>query len=366
MQNTASIPADQFEALLRRLPADLDLDSLARQTKAIERKREIASGATLLRLSLARGPGGLSLSQAAAWATMLAGVRISDPGVKYRLDKSVEFLEAVMMRQLAAKAPGAAVRWPGRILRGCDGSCIRERGSASADWRVHAVYDLGRGGFSHLELTDKHGAEAIDRGAAIPGEIRIGDRNFGRAASLQRFRQQSAGQADFIVRVGWNAFNLRRPDGPDFDLIGHLGTLPGDTLAHEVMVQAKVGPLDPPRPLRLIIQRKTPAATETTRKKLLAAASRKQKTLDPRSLIAAEFMIVATSLPAQQYPPDEVLAVYRLRWQIELAFKRLKSLLHIDRLPTRTERATRSWLYPHLILALLCDDLSQEFLESSP
>ena len=246
MQNIASIPADQFEELLRRLPADLDLDSLARETKAIERKREIASGATLLRLSLARGPGGLSLSQAAAWATMLAGVRISDPGVKYRLDKSVEFLEAVMMRQLAAKAPGAAVRWPGRMLRGCDGSCIRQRGSTSADWRVHAVYDLGRGGFSHLELTDKHGAGAIDRGAAIPGEIRIGDRNFGRAASLQRFRQQSAGQADFIVRVGWNAFNLRRPDGPDFDLIGHLGTLPGETLAHEVMVQAKVGPLAPP------------------------------------------------------------------------------------------------------------------------
>ena len=56
----------------------------------------------------------------------------------------------------------------------------------------------------------------------------------------------------------------------------------------------------------------------------------------------------------------------RLRWQIELAFKRLKSLLHIDRLPTWTERGSRSWLYAHLILALLCDDLSQDFLESSP
>jgi hypothetical protein len=56
----------------------------------------------------------------------------------------------------------------------------------------------------------------------------------------------------------------------------------------------------------------------------------------------------------------------RLLWDIELAFKRLKSLLHIDRLPTWTERTSRSWLYAHLILALLCDDLSQDFLESSP
>jgi len=135
---------------------------------------------------------------------------------------------------------------------------------------------------------------------------------------------------------------------------------------HEVMVQARIGPSDPSLPLRLIIQRKSPEAAEATRKKLISEASRKQKTLDPRSLVAAEFMIVGTSLPVEGYPAEELLAVYRLRWQIELAFKRLKSLLHIDKLPTFTEDASRSWLYAHLIMALLCDDLSQEFLESSP
>ena len=77
-------------------------------------------------------------------------------------------------------------------------------------------------------------------------------------------------------------------------------------------------------------------------------------------------VILATSLPKTGYSARAVLAVYRLRWQIELAFKRLKSLLHIDRLPTWTERGSRSWLYAHLILALLCDDLSQDFLDSSP
>lgn len=134
-------------------------------------------------------------------------------------------------------------------------------------------------------------------------------------------------------------------------------------MPHEVMVQAKLGALDPPLPLRLIIQRK---ATEATRKKLLSEASRKQKTLDPRSLVAAEFMILGTSLPAEGYPAAEILVVYRLRWQIELAFKRLKSLLHIDKLPTYTADASRSWLYAHLIMALLCDDLSQAVLESFP
>jgi hypothetical protein len=366
MQNTASLPADRFDDLLRRLPARLDLEALARETKAIEREREIDSGIQLMRLALARGPGGLSLSQTAAWATMLGMAKISDPAVKYRLDKAVEFLDAVIAGQLADQAPGAAVRWAGRILRNADGSCFRERGSKTTDWRLHAVYDLGRGGFSHLELTDKHGAEAIERGPPIPGEIRIGDRNFGRAPSLHRFRQQSDNQADFIVRVGWNALSLIRLDGSAFDLITHLGTLPADMTPHEMMLCAKVGVLDSPLPLRLIIRRKTPEATEATRETLRREASRKQKVLDPRSLVAAEFVILATSLPVEGYPAEEVLAVYRLRWQIELAFKRLKSLLRMDRIPTQTPRASRSWLLAHLIMALLCDDISQEFLESSP
>jgi hypothetical protein len=366
MHIPASLPSDQFSELLHRLPPGLDLDKVARETKAIERKRKVESGPNLLRLALARGPGGLSLSETAAWATMLGFAEMSDPGVKYRLDKAVGFLKAVMNGQLAAKSAGASVRWTGRTLRACDGTCISKRGSTGTDWRVHAVYDLGRGGFSHLDLTDGHGAEAIDRGAPIAGEIRIGDRNYATATSLQRLRQESANQADFIVRVRWRGFSLSRTNGAGFDLIEHLGTLAHDEMPHEVMVQAKLGPLDPALPLRLIIRRKSPEATEMTRKKLFSDASRKQKTLDPRSLVAAAFIIVGTSLPVEGYPAEEILAVYRLRWQIELAFKRLKSLVHIDRLPTRTPEASRSWLYAHLIMALLCDDLSQDFLESFP
>jgi hypothetical protein len=44
-----------------------------------------------------------------------------------------------------------------------------------------------------------------------------------------------------------------------------------------------------------------------------------------------------------------------LRWQIELAFKRLKSILHIDRLPAKDPDLARAWIYAHLLLALLLD-----------
>ncbi len=106
MHHTASLPADHFDEVLRRLPADLDLDALALRTRAIERQRKIAEGASLLRLALARGPGGLSLSETAAWASMIGLAEMSDPAIKFRLDKAVEFLEAVVSAQLAVLSPG--------------------------------------------------------------------------------------------------------------------------------------------------------------------------------------------------------------------------------------------------------------------
>ena len=366
MQDTASVLTDQFAEVLERLPAGLDLDGLALETKAIQHRRELVDGAALLRIALARGPGGLSLRQTAAWASLQGIAVLSNPGVQYRLTQATEFLAAVMERLLAAKAPGADLRWPGRILRLADGTCVSKPGSTGTDWRIHGVFDLGRGGFSHLELTDQHGAEALDRGAPRTGEIRIGDRNYARASVLRRFRAQNGGSADFIVRLGWNALQLANPAGKPFDLIGYLQCLAADPSPHEVNLRASVGGREPPLAVRVIVQRKTPEAAEATRAALRRAAARKGKTLDPRSLIAAEFMILATSLPKSGYSARAVLAAYRLRWQIELAFKRLKSLLHIDQLPTRTERGSRSWLYAHLIMALLCDDLSQDFLESSP
>lgn len=180
MQNTASVPPDQFSDLLKRLPAGLDLDALAFETKAIQRKRNIDGGANLLRLALARGPGGFSLRQTAGWVSLLEIAELSNPGVHYRLKQAVAFLAALVGRLLAAKTPGANLRWPGRTLRLADGTCVSKPASKGTDWRVHGVFDLASGGFSHLELTDEHGAEALERGAPIAGEIRIGDRNYAR------------------------------------------------------------------------------------------------------------------------------------------------------------------------------------------
>ena len=154
MQDAASVPTDPFIELLARLPVGLDLDSLALKTKAIQRRRELVDGASLLRLALARGPGGFSLRQTAGWASLLKIAELSNPAVHYRLKQSTDFLAALVERLLAAKVAGANLRWAGRTLRLADGTSVSTPGSKGTDWRVHGVFDLGRGGFSHLELTD--------------------------------------------------------------------------------------------------------------------------------------------------------------------------------------------------------------------
>jgi hypothetical protein len=373
MQNLAS-PDSAWLDILSRLPFDLDLNKLARDTGAIQRYRGITDAADLLRLGLTRGPGGKTLKQTAAWAYMSGVAEISAPSLSDRLHRSVSFFAELTNRLLAAERPAKPALWRGRCLHLCDGSVLSQRGSKGTDWRIHATYDLGSGRFSQLELTDGKGAEALRRAVCDDGGVMIADRGYAKAGEMATFHRGSSGQPrDFIVRTGWNMLRLETIDGKPFDLTGVLRRMeqePGADPLHnprEWTVRALYGRGKSIKrlPIRLVILPLPSEKAEIARKKVRRSGSKRQHKVDPCSILAAGFMILATSLPAD-IPASEICAVYRLRWQIELAFKRLKSLIRIDRIPTQTEAGGLSWLYPHLILALLTDDICQEILESFP
>jgi hypothetical protein len=364
MREASPPPIDHFPAFLARIPSHIDLEALGRQTKAFQRPRGVRSATDLMRLALAWGPGGYSLQRVAAWAGVTNIASLTEDALIQRLHAAGPFLEEVVRQLLAGR--DAAPCWHGRVLRVSDGTSLSRPASHGTDWRIHGVYDLGRGGFSHLEVTDGRGGEALDRGQSVAGEIRIGDRGYANAQAWQRFLRARDERTDFIVRMRWNTVRLVDATGAVFDLVAWLQALPGESEVHDITVWAQSGKHQTPLPIRLIARRKPPEVVEAEHKRLHQRASRKQVRLDPRSLIAAEYLILATSLPAGEFPATEVLAVYRLRWQIELAFKRLKSLLHIGKLRTKTEAGTRCWLHAHLIVALLGDDLSQDFLVSFP
>jgi hypothetical protein len=107
------MPPDQHMNVLSLVAADLDLNDFARRIQAIEHGRVLGDGALLPRLALTRDPGRLSLSRTAASASVLGVTEMSDPGIKYRLDKAKGFLNALLAGRPATSTTRQPVRWPG-------------------------------------------------------------------------------------------------------------------------------------------------------------------------------------------------------------------------------------------------------------
>src|SRR6266545_3174573 len=95
-------------------------------------------------------------------------------------------------------------------------------------------------------------------------------------------------------------------------------------------------------------------------------AGKRGKQPDPRSLEAAKYILLLTSLPAATFPPADILALYRFRWQIELAFKRFKSLAGLDMLPAKKPELARAWIYARLIVAIIAEQIAGQVPDSPP
>lgn len=349
-------------ALLARIAEVIDLEATSRTSGALRRRRRIRRASDLLRLVLAYGPGGQSLRQTAAWAALEGIAELSAVALMYRVRDAADWLAAIAGHLLAGRA--AAVPSPGgRRIRIVDGSVIAAPGTAT-NWRLHATYDLAEQRFSHFALTDIHGAEALERSPVLPGEIRLADRVYARPDGVRHLLEAGG---DFLVRVGSRSLRLTQQDGQPFKL-GDALRCSQQTGTADVSVLIRHGRSRnwTPQPARLVILRLPPEAAKDARKRAKRASQRGGHTNDARSLATAGHLMLITSLPADEYPADRLAAIYRLRWQIELAFKRLKSLLHIDQLPAKDPQLARAWILAHLIAAILVDDISPQVRESPP
>jgi DDE family transposase len=355
---------DHWPEVSARLPAGFDVEATARARGAFTRAREIKNAETLLRLALAYGGLGMSLRETCAWAEAGGIVSMSDPSLLDRLCKAAPWLGDIVAALIAEQAKVPAGRWSGYRLRALDGTSICEPGADRTTWRLHVGYDLATGQVDQLELTDGKGAENLQRLTYRPGDIVLGDRYYARPRDLRPVLDAGA---NFIVRTGWNSLRMLRPNGEPFDL---FATLAAQTEQEsEVQVRIHEGMTEtPPEPLllRLVIRRKDPQQAKAEQKRLLKDAKKRGKQPDPRSLEAANYILLLTSLPDDAIPPADILALYRFRWQIELAFKRFKSLAGLDMLPAKKSELARAWIYARLIVAIIAEQIAGQVPDSSP
>src|ERR1019366_729616 len=116
---------------------------------------------------------------------------------------------------------------------------------------------------------------------------------------------------------------------------------------------------------RLIVVRRSRQATEYARKKLRQEASKKQKSVSAEALEAAEYFFLWTTLP-KSWMRKTILQLYRCRWQIELAFKRMKSIMGLGHLPRKDPESCRAWLHGKLFTSLLVERMIGAAKKFSP
>ncbi|MGC9318864.1 MAG: transposase [Armatimonadota bacterium] len=349
--------ADNWVYVRNLFPADLDTS--AKEKLALQRRREISCAEDLLRMCLAYGLCDMSLRETAAWAEVTGIGRLSDVAVLKRLQNSADWLGHLILVWMQDRGlPTDAPDLPVRLI---DASVVSGPGSTGTDWRLHLGLDLQRLRIRSVELTGPEGGETFTRHPLNPGEIAVGDRGYGHrpgvAAVLDR-------QAHVLTRIGWQNFPLiAASDGP-LDILRCLELLaPGEIGDWQVAFEH-----DQKRyPVRLVAIRKSAQAAEKERVRVRRrTSSRKGRQPHCNSLRAAGFIFVVTDLPADVLPAVEALELYRLRWQVEIFFKRLKSILDIDRLRARDERLARTYLYANIVGALIVEELRDAALAFFP
>jgi Transposase DDE domain len=342
------------------------LEQEAREFGAFERARKIRCAVDQLRLVLAYCWGTRGLRLTAAWAEAMGLASLSNVALLKRLRNSTDWLERLVSRLIGMGACAAGVAAAkGRPVRLVDATSVAKAGREAREncgrWRIHSVFDLTNERFSAFEVTDESEGELIDRAEVIPGEIRVGDRAY---LQPDRIADVLAAGGDVVVRAGWNNASWRDGEGKKLDLIALLKKARKKGIIDQpIWIK---GSAKEPMALRLVAIRKPKQERDLSIEKLKHHARKKGRNLMPETLVAAEWVILVTSLDRDEYPLSAISALYRLRWRIEIGFKHLKSGMGLRGPPGDDPRSARAHILCHLLLALLTEPLIAEHLGDSP
>jgi hypothetical protein len=356
-----SLLNEDWPAIIERLGGAAALEEGARNSNAFLRARTFENAIDMLRMILAYCLGGGGLRSTAAWAASIGLADVANTALLYRLRQSTDWLAWLVGQALSTAAPKAS---QGRRIRIVDATNVLKAGGAAKTknklWRIHSAFDLPSERFGFFELTDEHGGERLDRAPVIKGEIRIGDRVYMQPDRMAALLEAGA---DIVVRSGWRNARWLDVNGAPVNLLAEFEkAATSGRIDSPIWIGRKSGQA---LALRLVAIKKPPQAAEAARRAAKRSAKKAGNAISEGTLTAADWVILVTSLPANDFSTEDILALYRLRWRIELAFKRLKSLIGLKAPPGEDERSAKPYLLAHLLVILLLEPLIDEF-EDSP
>jgi hypothetical protein len=324
----------------------------ARETGALTRARGVKDADTLLRLILLHAAGGLSLRQATARAKTVGLASVSDVALLKRMRAAEPWLRSLSAGMLAhsrftSELPALPSKWRIRVV---DATTIEEPGATGTDWRVHYTLLLPSLECDFFEVTDVKGGETYKRVPVRRGDIILGDRGYSHREGVAHVVTK---HGDVVVRLNTTSFPLLSRGRP-FAILPALRSLKGHSPG-EWPVEFEAGKRRFKG--RFCAVRNSKAAAEKAKRKAQKASVKKHKKTRAETLEAAEYTFLLTTLPTSDFPTWLVLELYRVRWQVELAFKRIKSLLAAGHVPKQNERSCKAWIQAKLLTVLLIEEL---------
>jgi hypothetical protein len=248
----------------------------------------------------------------------------------------------------------------GPCLRINDATVISIPGSQGTDWRIHAVYDPLRTRLLRVQITDASGGEHLDRDQPKPGDVVMADRGLARASGLHAVARAGAYS---LLRMHWQNIRLEDAAGNPLDLDKILAQA-GKGLTGAVAYVPLEGAA--PLPARLLVKPLPTELANRARAKLRRNAAKKSRTPSQLALRLAGYFCLLTTLPLELASDEVVLELYRIRWQIELFFKRCKSLLHLNQLRAVDSQLVQAYCLAKLVEVAMIQLLAQEGESFSP
>ncbi len=358
MKNERSPLSDEWNIIETMLPEGWK--EKAKELNAFQRIRYTDSPSRLLRLILyhAISDGGLRTTTVRAKA---AGIATMSPvALHKRLKTSGPWLRWIA-EELCQEFRCRPSFPDGFRPRAVDSTTIQYPASKTSDWRIHYSLDLTTLGCDWHEVTTVKKGEGLERTPCRQGDVLIADRGYHRVRGILAV---VASGGHVLLRMKWNHHRLNNERGKKVSAlslvknlkVGQVGDWPVYmTDEDDNVLSARIVAVKLPIPI-----------AKKARDKLRRNAQKKQQKIDPRSLKAAGYVMLFTTLPTEQLHPVDVTELYRFRWQIEIAFKRHKQLLQLGKLPHKNPKAAETWIIAKLVVALLLEKLYRHAADFFP
>jgi len=330
---------------------------LGRSTGAVARLRGFKTLNDLFRTLLLHVGCGWSLRETAVHAKLAGIADVSDVTLLNRLRQAEDWLRQLCQRIWKDNGVDLEPALKGRPVRLVDATVVREPGKTGSQWRIHYSMRLPSLECDHFDLTPVEGdntGERLGRFTFQSGELVLADAGYCHPPGIAAAVRQGA---DVCVRLNRSSLPLLDAKDRPFPLLRKIRTLrrAGETAEWWVWVRSA----DQTIGGRLCGIRKSEEAVQRAQRKLTRQQQKGKGKVTPEKREYACYVLVFTTLPKNQATTRQVLECYRLRWQIELTFKRLKSIVQLGQVPKQDDQSSRAWLYGKLFVALLSQKLAR-------